>query len=239
MHILLRGSLAQRLRIASGLMLFAFATTHFLNHALGLVDLKTMHEVEALRKIVTRSVPGTIVLSGALVTHMALALAKLARRTTLRLQAWELIQIALGLFIPFVLLAHIVNTRIVHVFLGVEDNYLYELARLWPSSALLQSTLLVVGGTAAWAFTFGCVSMGPTARCSPSSCSWPSRSPFAPSSASWCRGDWSRPRSRTVAGNAVNVASRLETVARQKGCQVVMSADVAAKQAVWRTPVRC
>jgi adenylate cyclase len=50
-------------------LLFAFATTHFLNHALGLVDLKTMHEVEAWRKIITRSVPGTIVLSGALLTR--------------------------------------------------------------------------------------------------------------------------------------------------------------------------
>ena len=37
MHILLRGSLAQRLRIASGLVLFIFAATHLLNHALGLV----------------------------------------------------------------------------------------------------------------------------------------------------------------------------------------------------------
>jgi adenylate cyclase len=46
MHILLRGSLAQRLRIGSGLVLFAFATTHLRNHTLGLVDLKTMHEVE-------------------------------------------------------------------------------------------------------------------------------------------------------------------------------------------------
>jgi adenylate cyclase len=144
MHILLRGSLAQRLRIASGLVLFAFATTHFLNHTLGLVDLKTMHEVEAWRKFVTRSGPGTIVLLAALVTHMALALVKLARRATLRLQAWELFQIALGLFIPFLLLPHIVNTRMAHVLFGVEDNYLYELARLWPSSALLQSTLLVV-----------------------------------------------------------------------------------------------
>ena len=46
MHMLLRGSLAQRLRIGSGLVLFAFATTHLRNHTLGLVDLKTMHEVE-------------------------------------------------------------------------------------------------------------------------------------------------------------------------------------------------
>ena len=57
---------------------------------------------------------------------------------------WELIQIGLGLAIPFLLLPHIVNTRIAHVVFGVEDNYLYELARLWPASAILQSTLLLI-----------------------------------------------------------------------------------------------
>ena len=144
MHILLRGSLTQRLRIASGLVLFSFAATHFLNHAVGLADLETIHEVQAWRQMVTRSVPGTIVLVLALLTHIALALFKLARRTTLRLMPWELVQIGLGLAIPFLLFPHIVNTRIAHVYFGVEDNYLYELARLWPASALLQSTLLLI-----------------------------------------------------------------------------------------------
>ena len=144
MHILLRGSLTQRLRIASGLVLFTFATTHFLNHAVGLVHLETMHEVQAWRQVVTRSLPGTIVLGLALVTHIGLGLFKLARRTTLRLPPWELFQLGLGLLIPFLLLPHIVNTRIAHVVFGVEDNYLYELARLWPASAALQSTLLLI-----------------------------------------------------------------------------------------------
>jgi len=144
MHILLRGGIAQRLRIATGLILFTFATTHFLNHAVGLVDLGTMHEVQAWRQVVTRSLPGTIVLALALVTHIGLGLFKLARRTTLRLPPWELFQLGLGLLIPFLLLPHIVNTRIAHVFFGVEDNYLYELARLWPASAILQSTLLLI-----------------------------------------------------------------------------------------------
>ena len=70
MHILLRGSLTQRLRIASGLVLFTFATTHFLNHAVGLVDLEAMHEVQAWRQVVTRSLPGTVVLLAALLTHI-------------------------------------------------------------------------------------------------------------------------------------------------------------------------
>jgi hypothetical protein len=44
----------------------------------------------------------------------------------------------------FLLFPHIINTRIAHVFFGVEDNYLYELARLWPENAILQSTLLLL-----------------------------------------------------------------------------------------------
>lgn len=144
MHILLRGDLTQHLRIASGLVLFAFAATHFLNHALGLVSLEAMHEAQAWRQVVTRSLLGTFVLVLALITHLGLGLFKLAGRTTLRLPPWELFQIALGLLIPFLLLPHIVNTRIAHSFFGVEDSYLYELARLWPASAVLQSTLLLM-----------------------------------------------------------------------------------------------
>ena len=144
MHVLARGDLTQRLRIASGLILFTFAATHFLNHAVGLFSLQTMHEVQAWRQVVTRSLPGTFILVLALVTHVALALFKLANRTTLRLPPWELFQIALGLIIPFMLFPHIVNTRIAHVYFNVEDNYLYELARLWPDSGIYQSTLLLI-----------------------------------------------------------------------------------------------
>ena len=55
MHVLARGDLLQRLRLASGLVLFTFAATHFLNHALGLVSLDAMQEMQAWRKVVTRS----------------------------------------------------------------------------------------------------------------------------------------------------------------------------------------
>jgi adenylate cyclase len=144
MHILLRGDLTQRLRIASGLILFTFAATHFLNHAVGLVSIEMMHEVQQWRWVVTRSVVGTFVLLLALVTHVGLALYKLSRRSTLRLPPWEIFQISLGLVIPFLLFPHIINTRIAHVFFGVEDNYLYELARLWPVSAVIQSSLLLL-----------------------------------------------------------------------------------------------
>jgi adenylate cyclase len=144
MHVLLRGDWAQRLRLTSGLILFAFALTHFLNHALGLFDLQTMYEVQQWRWTVTRSWPGTIILASALVTHVVLALDKITDRSTFRLPPWELAQIGLGLSIPFLLFPHIVNTRVARDIFGVNDTYLYELARLWPESAILQSTLLLL-----------------------------------------------------------------------------------------------
>jgi adenylate cyclase len=144
MHILWRGDVLQRLRLASGLILFAFVLTHFLNHALGLFSLDWMQNVQQWRWAVTRSWPGTIILLAALVTHVGLALYKLAGRGNLRLPRWEAVQIGLGLAIPFLLLPHIVNTRIAHAFFGVNDLYVYELARLWPASALTQSLLLLM-----------------------------------------------------------------------------------------------
>lgn len=144
MHVLWRGDWGQRLRLVSGLILFTFAATHFLNHALGLFDLQTMYEVQQWRWLITRSVPGSIVLGAALVTHVVLALEKITRRATLRMPAWEFIQLLLGLCIPFLLFPHIVNTRVARMMFGVNDTYLYELARLWPDSALLQSSLLLL-----------------------------------------------------------------------------------------------
>src|SRR5688572_16887394 len=55
MHILLRGSHVQRLRLAAGLVLFAFAATHLFNHALGLVSLDAMQIMQTWRIGYTRS----------------------------------------------------------------------------------------------------------------------------------------------------------------------------------------
>jgi adenylate cyclase len=153
MHVYLRGDSLQRLRLGSGLVLFAFAATHFLNHALGLLGLELMHQAQALRTSITRSWPGTIVLGSALATHIAIGLHKLIRRNTWRMPRWEAVQIALGLAIPFLLFPHIINTRISHVFFNVNDSYLYELTRLWPERAFLQSLLLLI------VWTHGCMGL--------------------------------------------------------------------------------
>ncbi len=144
MQILLRGNYLQRARLVSGLVLFSFALTHFLNHAVGLVSLETMHEMQLWRTSITRSVVGSMVLGSALAVHMVLGLAKLAERKTFKIPPWEMAQLAMGVLIPFLLFPHIVNTRVASTYFGVQDSYLYELARLWPASAIVQSTLLLL-----------------------------------------------------------------------------------------------
>ncbi|MFA5950952.1 MAG: adenylate/guanylate cyclase domain-containing protein [Hyphomicrobium sp.] len=144
MHVLWRGDILQRVRLVSGLILFAFATAHFLNHGLGLISVDLMQDVQKWRLAVTRSLPGTIVLGSALSVHIGLALYKFASRTTLRMPRWEFIQLVVGVTIPFLLLPHIVNTRIAHEYFGVNDIYVYELIRLWPDSAATQSALLLL-----------------------------------------------------------------------------------------------
>jgi len=161
MHALWRGDALQKLRLGSGLVLFAFAATHFLNHALGLIGLDVMLEVQQWRVAVTRSIPGTIILAGALLIHISLALHKLATRSTLRMRGWEAAQLGLGLAVPFLLLPHIVNTRIASTVYGVHDTYVYELVRLWPDSALSQSLLLLL------VWIHGCIGLHFWLRLSP------------------------------------------------------------------------
>lgn len=147
----MRGGLTRNLSLISGLILFVFAATHFLNHAVGLFSLEFMDQVQGWRLAVTRSWPGVIILAAALVIHIVFGLLKLLGRRTLRLPAWELMQLALGVAIPFLLLPHILDTHVAHSLFGVQDSYLYELARLWPLSAMSQSLLLVI------VWTHGCL----------------------------------------------------------------------------------
>jgi adenylate cyclase len=144
MYVLARGDLEQRLRLVSGLVLFVFAATHFANHALGLVSLDAMHAVQGWRKAVTRSWPGTAILLAAFLIHLALALARIARRLTWRLPVWEAAQVVSGLAIPLFLITHVVFNRGAASLAGTDDTYEWELGNIWPGLALEHGALLLV-----------------------------------------------------------------------------------------------
>lgn len=138
------GPLEQRIRLASGLVLFSFALMHFLNHTLGNISLAAMDWGMDLFAIVWLSTPGAWLLYIAMFTHVALALWKTVRRRTWRMSGWEAVQLCLGLLIPYVLIKHIIVTRGATMQFGSAIGYKYELFSLWPGNALLQSGLLVI-----------------------------------------------------------------------------------------------
>jgi len=143
MNPLFAGGLVQRSRLASGLILFTFAAAHFLNTALGVWSVELMEDVQAARTAITRSWPGTIILVTAIFVHSGLGLWRIARQSTWRMPPIQSVQIIFGLAIPFLLLPHVVHTRIAHEFFDFSDVYSNELAVLWPSVFWDQTLLLL------------------------------------------------------------------------------------------------
>jgi adenylate cyclase len=113
----------RRLRLATGLVLFAYVTTHLANHALGLVSLDAMEAGRSWFLGFWRSPIGSVLLYGSLLIHIALAFWALYDRRTLRMPLWEAAQLALGLCIPPLLLGHVFGTRVTWELYGVEDAY--------------------------------------------------------------------------------------------------------------------
>ncbi len=135
---------AAQLRLWSGLILFAFATTHFINHAMGLISVDVMQAGQDVRTAVTRSLPGTVILIAAAVTHFVLGIARFLKARTWRLGWRSGVQLAFGLLIPIFLVRHVLGTRGVHEMFGVDDDYDYALWAMWPNEAVGQAILMVL-----------------------------------------------------------------------------------------------
>src|ERR1700756_484244 len=71
--VTLRHPSRRDLRLASGLVLFAYVTLHFVNHSLGLVSIAVAERGLAWTLALWHSVPGTVILYGAVCIHLALA----------------------------------------------------------------------------------------------------------------------------------------------------------------------
>jgi adenylate cyclase len=140
----------RRLRLISGLILFAYVVTHFIDHSLGIVSVAAMEAMLSVVYPFWSYPPVTLLLYGALLLHMALALYALWQRRTLRIAASEMAQYVLGFSVPLLLAAHVTETRIDAAFYGGDfGHYRYVLSALWyghPQNALLQMALL----PAAW-----------------------------------------------------------------------------------------
>ena len=137
----------RRLHLATGLILFSYVFTHFINHALGFVSLEALEAGRNVFNAVWRNWPASIVLYGALLVHVGSALWSIYRRRRLSMPPWEAAQILFGVAIPPLLVLHVLGTRFAHEVLGVNDNYAYILLIYFefsPASGLRQAAALLV-----------------------------------------------------------------------------------------------
>jgi adenylate cyclase len=143
----------KRLHLLTGACLGLFLLTHFSNHALGLVSVDAMEDARRVFNLIWRSWPGTVLLYGSLLVHFVLALESLYRRQTLRMPVREALKIIFGLAFPFLIVSHVVSTRIEWMLTGYGDGYYQVLPALWSNSfnATRQSIALIL----AWAH--GCL----------------------------------------------------------------------------------
>jgi adenylate cyclase len=135
------------LRLATGLVLFAFATSHFLGHAFGIRSVEAM---EAARIVVLKpwqTFGGLLILYTCFLTHLGLGLYALYRRRHLRIPASERWQLALGLAIPLLVIPHAANIRLGTSFYGMEFGYpriIYNFFVISPDWALPRQLILLV-----------------------------------------------------------------------------------------------
>ena len=112
-----------RLRLSSGLVMLAFVICHLTAHWFLLVSVEDAETVLTFLMYPWRTLLGTSILIAAFVIHYSNALWTIYIRRSLRLTRWELTQVALGLCIPFLLMFHVIGTRIAESTLDVTVYY--------------------------------------------------------------------------------------------------------------------
>src|SRR5882724_4034209 len=135
------------LRLATGLILFAYATSHLINQAFGIHSVETFQAAGLLLLKPWQTTPGRLVLYTAFFVHGGLGLYALYRRRHLRIPANELWQLALGLSIPLLLIPHAAAIALGHTVYGLEVGYPRILHEFWvvsPDLALPRHFLLPV-----------------------------------------------------------------------------------------------
>ena len=155
----------RRVRLITGLVLFFYILTHYINHALGIYSLRTALDAERVFHAFWNFPVSQLALYGSLIGHMLLALWHLLMLRRVRdIRMAEAIQFVLGLVIPILILQHVVGTRGAQQIYDQPVDYIYVVLVFWigePTQGILQSVALVV----AWAH--GCLGIHAWLRLKP------------------------------------------------------------------------
>ncbi|MBV8166557.1 MAG: adenylate/guanylate cyclase domain-containing protein [Alphaproteobacteria bacterium] len=140
----------RQVRLITGLTMYTFVASHFINHALGNVSLHAMEAGASVFEFVWRGWVGTLALYAAITIHLGLGLWALYERRYFHISAGQVVQLVLGLSIPFLLLDHVIATRVGSAFTETDLHYPQVLWVLWvnhPMAGLKQAFALLVAWT--------------------------------------------------------------------------------------------
>src|ERR1700749_4199621 len=115
-----RGIGVRQVRLACGLVLYAYLISHFLNHALGNISMEALAAGVRFHTIFWQFRPVAIVFYGAALVHSSLGIWALYQRRQFRWKAIEPLQLVLGLSIPALVAAHVISTRLGHTLFAQE-----------------------------------------------------------------------------------------------------------------------
>lgn len=153
----LRGIGVRQVRLASGLILFSYLLSHFINHALGNISLDAMEYGLWFHMTWWQSPIGTLLLYPALAVHASLGLWSLYERRQFKWKVIEGIQLVFGLSIPALLCTHLISQRLGVTLYGLQKSYGQTLYTFWiarPDFGVMQVALLLV------AWVHACIGLG-------------------------------------------------------------------------------
>ena len=147
----LRGISVRQVRLACGLIMFAYIFSHFFNHALGNVSFALMQDWLWYHIWWWRIPAVNITLYTAAMIHFSLGLWALYQRRHFRYTAAEITQLVLGLSIPLWLASHFGAVRVAGWIYGAEPvPYSNPLLGYWttrPHMIAVQFILLTIAWT--------------------------------------------------------------------------------------------
>ena len=153
----LRGISLRQIRLASGVVLFAYLISHFLNHALGNISMEALASGVYWHTLFWHSLPVTLVFYAACLVHTALGLWALYERRQFRWKAIEPLQLVLGLSIPAMIITHVIGVRVGYSLYGHELLYPQVFFAYWISWPPLKMWLLFAVLVISWAH--GCIGL--------------------------------------------------------------------------------
>jgi adenylate cyclase len=151
-----RGISVRQVRLACGVVLFAYLVSHFLNHALGNISMEALATGVYVHTLFWQFLPVAIVFYAAALIHAGLGISALYERRQFRWKAIEPLQLVLGLSIPALIITHIIGVRLGQTLFGHEKLYpqvFFAYWIVWPYKAWLMVAVMTI------AWVHGCIGL--------------------------------------------------------------------------------